>query len=203
MADRFADKISEYDKLRKIRQGQRELIGDIITKYYDEVLRFCIYRLQNADAACDITQETFLRFIKSVDSLEYGSLKGYLLTIARNLCADYWKDCRRECVADFAYGDGSMNPLEALGNKEMRPDRTCRDMGTGLAEYERVEDKMLLTEMLSRLPPEQREVVILRYCNDLKLSDISKMLGVNLSTVKSRLRLGVRRLRKYMEGSGQ
>lgn len=192
MADRFAEKVSEYDKLRKIRQGQRELIGDIITKYYDEILRFCVYRLQNADVAYDITQETFLRFIKSVDGMEYRSLKGYLLTIAGNLCVDYWKDCRRESVTDFGHGNENVCPPEASGSRES-------SMGTDPVEYGRVEDKMLLTEILSRLPPEQREVVILRYYNDLKLAEISKMLGVNLSTVKSRLRLGVQRLRQYME----
>jgi len=58
---------------------------------------------------------------------------------------------------------------------------------------------MFLSELLSKLPHEQREAVILRYYNDLKLTEIAKIQGVGLSTVKSRLRLGVERLKKYTQ----
>lgn len=166
MAGRSAGKIPKH----------RELVGDMITKYYDEILHFCVYNLHDTDAAYDITQETFLRFMKNAEGLEHKNLKGYLLAIARNLCVDHWKACKREKTADFTDGE------------ESRPD----------AEYERAEDAMFLSALLSGLSPEQREVVILRYYNDLKLTEISNMLGVNLSTVKSRLRLGVRHLREQI-----
>lgn len=169
-------------KQRKEKPGHKASDAESVMKYYDEVLRFCVYQLGDADRAYDITQKTFLRFIMRADKLEdRRNIKGYLLTIARNLCADYWKSRKwdgTDCDAGESADTG----------------------GTGNAAYERVEDRMVLAALLSKLPPEQREVVVLRYYNDLKLKDISNLLSVNLSTVKTRLRLGVNTLRKYMEG---
>lgn len=61
--------------------------------------------------------------------------------------------------------------------------------------YARAEDRMLLEELLSHLPTEQREVILLRFYGNLKLSEITEILGVNLSTVKSRLRLGLKKMK--------
>lgn len=180
VAKRAADKLSEREKFKRIRQGHREFLGDFITGYYDEVLRFCIYYIRDVDSAYDITQETFLRFIKNVDSLEYKNLKGYLLAVARNLCADCWKAHQREQAAD---------PVQEF---------SAREEVREAAGYERAESRMLLADVLSKLPESQREAVILRYYNDLKLEEISRILGVNLSTVKSRLRLGMQRMRQYL-----
>ena len=58
-----------------------------IEEYYDKIYRFCFYKVRNQQMAEDITQETFLRFIKS-DYKEDGRKINYLYTIARNLCID-------------------------------------------------------------------------------------------------------------------
>lgn len=185
MADGFSDykKSSGHKAFGRLRPGHREPMGDFITQNYNEILHFCIYQLHDADMAFDITQETFLRFIKNADSLASKNLKGYLLTIARNLCVDYWNGCKREQTTDFS----------------TQNDDAGHDSRAALSEYEQVENNLILTDLLSKLPAEQREIVILRYYNDLKLGEISKILGVNLSTVKSRLRLGIQRLRKLLD----
>lgn len=192
------DTISERKKLRKIKQGHSEYIEkfteDIIKKYYDEILRFCIYQLHDINSAYDITQETFFRFIKNINNIEYKNLKGYLLTIARNLCLDYWKLYKREQAIDFEDDSSIKMPLYD----------TNSDIGLNVNnEYEQVENSMILLDVLAKLPLEQREVVILRYYNDMKLSDISKIQGVNLSTVKSRLRLGIQRMKEFIRNSNE
>ena len=58
---------------------------------------------------------------------------------------------------------------------------------------------MAIDGYLKRLPFEQREVVILRIWKELRFAEIAEMLGINLSTVKSRYRLGIERLRKEMK----
>ena len=73
----------------KIQQGQKELLNEIAEKYYDDIYRFCCYLTGQSQDAYDLAQETFLRFIRYVDRYRYRNLKGYLLTIARNVCMDY------------------------------------------------------------------------------------------------------------------
>lgn len=162
--------------LKKIKDGQKEYLNEVITQYYDDIYRFCVYQTGNKEDSYDITQETFLKFIKYVDSYREHNLKGYLLTIARNLCRDYFRNlCGTEC----------MDAVKERGETDQK--------------IEQLDTAMMLCEYLQRIPEEQREVLVLRYYQELKLGDISRILGVNLSTVKSRLRLGVRNLRKEME----
>ncbi|MDO4273609.1 MAG: RNA polymerase sigma factor [Eubacteriales bacterium] len=167
--------MKDREMIRQIQRGHREYLNNIVEQYYDEILHFCIYQLKDVPGAYDITQETFYRFIKTVDSYEYRNLKGYLLTIARNLCVDYWRG-RMDAELD-SYEEESSERDEGL---------------------QRVEDKMVLAELLSKLPEVQREVIVLRFYCDLKLKEIAAVLDTNISTVKSRLRLGIRNLRKEM-----
>lgn len=161
--------------IQQIQKGNKELLNIVIEKYYDEILHFCIYHIKDVSASYDLTQETFYRFLRSVDHYEFRNLKGYLLTIARNLCVDYWK------------GKIATEPFEDSGEK-----------GSGVDEYEKIENQVVLVEMLSRIPENQREVIVLRFYSEMKFSDIAKILGVNISTVKSRLRLGIRSLQKEL-----
>lgn len=176
--------MQDKDIIRQIQHGHKELLSDVIEKYYDEILRFCIYQIKNTASAYDLTQETFCRFICSVDTYKYRNLKGYLLTIARNLCMDYLREnTMTESLTQSAWS-GEFPPQEP-------------DAASGSADaYKQTEDRMLLSLLLAEIPAEQREVIILRYYHELKYHEIAKILGANLSTVKSRLRLGIQNLQK-------
>ena len=81
--------MSDRKLLKKVRDGDKEALSDIIKQYYADIFRFCLYMIQNEEDSYDITQETFLKFMKYGTSYQRNNLKGYLLTIARNLCFDY------------------------------------------------------------------------------------------------------------------
>lgn len=174
--------MQEKEIIRQIQAGNKELLRDVVEKYYDEILRFCIYQIKNPAYAYDLTQETFYRFIRNIDTYRHKYLKGYLIAIARNLCVDYWHE------------NLPAEPLE----EDTLPEREIPKTGDP-DDYEQLEDRLMLAQLLSGIPAEQREVIIMRYYNELKLRDIARILGVNLSTVKSRLRLGIANLKKRSE----
>ena len=56
-----------------------EKVEDLIRRYYSDIYKYCFFHLGNRETAEDITQEVFLKFLKSLDSYrEYGKLKNYL-----------------------------------------------------------------------------------------------------------------------------
>ena len=84
--------MKESELMRKLHNGDKEAAGLIIERYYADIYRFCLYMVQSKEDAYDITQESFLKFIKYGTSYHHQNLKGYLLMIARNLCFDYFRD---------------------------------------------------------------------------------------------------------------
>lgn len=174
--------MSDREIIRKIHNGDKSAMNLIIEKYYDDIYRFCLYLTGSETDACDLTQETFLRFIHYVDSYRYRNLKGYLVIIARNLCRNYF---------------AQRHTLNGLNDWE---DSEKADTGAQ-AEWpmERVENKLYLLRLLQSLPVEQREVVVLRIYGDLKFKEIASMLNCNLSTTKSRYQLGIANMKRCME----
>lgn len=172
--------MTDKELIRKVHSGSKDALNAIVEKYYDEIYRFCLYLTGQATDSYDITQEVFLRFIKYVDSYEYRNLKGYLLIIARNLCRDYFHHKKdTACIEEVSYA------------------------GKEDAELHNLEDRLLLWHALHELPVKQREVIILRIYEELRFHEIAGILSCNLSTVKSRFRLGVQSLRKIMEASDE
>lgn len=168
--------MTDKELIRKVHNGSREALNVIADRCYDEIYRFCLYLTGQATDSYDLAQEVFLRFMKYADSYEYRNLKGYLLIIARNLCRDYFHHKKDLCCLEDALLPG-------------RED----------AGLDNLENRMVLHKALAQLPVNQREVIILRIYEELKFHEIASVLGCNLSTVKSRFRLGLKNLRKIME----
>lgn len=82
--------MTDKELIRKVHNGNKEALNTLISSYYDDIYRFCLYLTGQEADSYDITQEVFLRFIKYMDSYQHRNLKGYLLIIARNLCRDHF-----------------------------------------------------------------------------------------------------------------
>ncbi|MDO4332186.1 MAG: RNA polymerase sigma factor [Eubacteriales bacterium] len=164
--------------IRLIGQGKTEYINDAARLYYDDIYRFCCFQTGNREEAYDLAQETFLRFIRYVDGRKEGNLKGYLLTIAMNVCRDCWKEKKRRNV-ETGWEKGIAETVPAQ-----------TDAGT--------EERLMIQEALLMLPDFQREAIVLHFYYDLKYREIAKMTGTGTSTVKSRIRQGCRKLREIL-----
>ncbi|MCM1252460.1 MAG: RNA polymerase sigma factor [Clostridium sp.] len=168
--------MTDKELIRKVHNGNREALSMIISKYYDEIYRFCFYLTGYETDSYDITQEVFLKFIRYADSYQYKNLKGYLLIIARNLCFDFFRH-KKENVR--------MEEIVEAGRDD--------------AGMKNIEDGLMIKQALLKIPVEQREVIVLKIYEELKFMEIAGMLGCNISTVKSRYHLGLKKLRKIME----
>mgnify|MGYP005796799401 FL=1 len=59
--------MTDRELIRRIQNGNRDALGSLIERYYDDVYRFCLYLTANETDACDISQEVFFRFIRHAD----------------------------------------------------------------------------------------------------------------------------------------
>lgn len=169
-----------------VQQGQQQDLVSLVERHHNALIGY-VYRLTGGNRLLseDLVQEAFLRVWRGIGSYQYPRpFKAWLYAITTNLVRNHMKqaDTRRTQSADDEL-------LEALPQQ----DDSIED---GVVQVEAVHD--VLT-MLQALPNHQREVIVLRYYQELPLEHIADVLGIPLGTVKSRLSLGLRRLRHAME----
>jgi len=137
-------------------------------------------------AAADITQEVFLAAWKARDRFDpsRGPLAAWLVGIAKNKIIDtYRKDGRQ--VPEARDDDGS---------------RVSR-IPEAQASVEQLADRLMITEALATLPERPRQIVQLAFYQDLTHEQIAEQTQVPLGTVKSDIRRGLARLRRYLEAA--
>ena len=170
--------------IHAIKKGNKKYIYNIAETYYEDVYRFCAFQTGNCEDAYDLTQETFLRFIRYVENYREKNLKGYLLTIAMNLCRDYH---RKKGIQDIFL---ALDELSGQDHAASEPSPEQQAM--------RTESTAMLLQALRILPEIQREAIILHYFHDLKYREIGSLTGCNVATVKSRIRQGTEKLRRIL-----
>lgn len=159
-----------------IRLGDEEAVRHLVEAYYAPILRYLFRMLQDHQGAEDVCQEVFVRAVQRIDQLrDPKGLKTWLYRIAANLAHDHRRRPKESPVAAVPH-------TEAL---------------TG--EFEAMRERLYVAELLQILSVEQRQVVILRFYEDLSLADIGEVLGIPIGTVKSRLHHALRRLRAHVE----
>ena len=146
---------------------------DMYRKYAADVFRFAFWLSRNRHDAEDITSETFVRAWAASDRVHAQTLKGYLLTIARNLWLDQLARQRRHVAHSDDMGDAGQNPAEYALKQE---------------ETEK------LNRALARLKDSDRHVLFLRYSEGLCYQEIADCLGISLAAVKVTLHRAKKRL---------
>lgn len=176
--------MEDKELIRRIQDGKKEYLNEIAEKYYNDIYYFCCYQIGSREEAYDLTQETFCRFIRYVERYRYRNLKGYLLTIAMNLCREYMRE------------KGKIRQrTEAMDSQisNMTADRES----TGIIE--RAESSILFSEALMKLTDIQREALILHYFYGYKNREIARMTGAGYGAVKSRIRQGIEKLMIHLD----
>lgn len=183
--------MQDEDLIRRIQRGEKALFTQLTEKYYDEIFRFCYYHTGNDQTAYDCTQETFLHLIRFMESyVEIKKFKAYLIRIALNVCRDHF---RRSGPLPLSY--------EMLTEGGLNYD-TKEAANTGRREDSRTVERLLVQDILMRLPDYQRDVVILHFYYGYKLKEISRITGATLPAVKSRMKQGMDKLREHCKKEG-
>ena len=180
--------LEDKELIRRIQNGQTEYLNKIAEKYYDDIYYFCRYQTGSREDAYDLAQETFLRFIRYVDHYRYRNLKGYLLTIAMNLCREYMRAAAKTHSQENIIDPAAWHSI-LISSETPHADSRTRTS----------ENAVLLAEALLALPQTQREAVLLHHFYGYKNREIARMTGASYDAVKSRIRQGLQKLGKLLD----
>lgn len=149
----------------------------VIQDNYDDIYKFCFWKVRNTVDAQDITQEVFYRFINNYDRYqENGKVKAYLYTIARNLCINFQKHKSKYSASE-------------MHDELQTPDTVNQSIM-----------KIDLDRIICKLPEKQQEIILLRYGQELSVEEIAKILHTNRFAVYYQIKLALQKLRQFYEG---
>lgn len=182
------DRSDEY-LLELALQGHNDCFGELIQRWQQRIYSFICRYVGNAVEAQDLTQDTFTKAYKNLSGLSDPSrFSSWLYKIALNECRMRFRKQRKVQMVSWEDSQSYLS-REKLQVDDATPEKQ-------LATKERV---LLLREAFGQLPEEQRVVIVMKEYQGLKFHEISEVLDVPLSTVKSRMYLGLKTLKKLME----
>lgn len=119
---------------------------------YDKIYKYCYFKVNNKEAAEDLTQEVFLKYFSQTSYVDKGKLLPYLYTIAKNKCIDYYR----------------IQNNQTLDDSEKFEDKT-----------DEVITNIVVNTALSKLDNDLNEIVLLRFGSEFSINEISKMLNIS------------------------
>lgn len=173
--------------------GDAEAFDCLLARHQDRLFQHIFYAVHDEYLANDIFQETFVKVILSLrkgNYVEQGQFFAWLSRIAHNLVLDHFKTQRGQCSYDEdgqEFADETTSQLACVGREE---------------EMIRMESIEMVQKWITLLPDEQREVVKMRFYQEIPFKEIAEKTGVGISTSLARMRYALLNLRKMATRAG-
>lgn len=177
--------------ISQLRRGDLDALSSLIARYQNRLYRYLLRLVRQSAEAEDLFQQTWLRVAEKIRSYDPArNFDAWLFTLARNLAFDHLRRIRPESLNEPADDDrGTEEKISRL------PSGVTSPFDQVLAS----ERANRLGAALENLPMIYREVLSLRFEEEMKIEEIAVVLGAPLSTVKSRLRRSLEQLRNILE----
>lgn len=177
--------VAEHEQLpvRQARAGETAAWDALFRRYQLPLYVYVFELVHNEQAALDIVQESFINAVRHIAALrEDAKFGGWLFGIAHQKCVQRWRKQTRE-------EDALEQVAVAVEEFDTGPD----DL---LIRQERAEEFM---QLLNRLSPPHRAVLLLYFVEEFSIAQIAEITGASPGTVKSRLHYGRKALRTLIE----
>ena len=180
--------VSDETLMGHIKDGDIESFELLVKRWEQPLLNHCYRLINSIELAEDLRQEIFLRVCRAAGTYQpTAKFSTWLYRIATNLCLDtlakqqHRKTIPIDSVSDDLDAKSIVHPVD-------KPDE--------IVERKEVERQVRVA--LERLPENLRVIVIMRYYDGLKFREIADILSCPVSTVKSRMAAGMRRLNQML-----
>jgi RNA polymerase sigma-70 factor (ECF subfamily) len=173
------------------REGERDAFAELVNIYKGKLFHLAYRMLNNRQEAEDIVQDTFMRTYENLERYDAAhKFSTWIYRIATNLCIDRLrkKKAAFSLDADVSEGEG-LDGYSILQANDPLPEQ----------ELILSERQQVVRLAMEALPVKYKSAMALKYYQDLSLQEISDILGIPVSTVKTRIHRGRDYLRRRLE----
>ena len=193
---RFASLMTDDNKsiARGLKQRDPELLDLLIEQYQFRLFRYLLHLTGSRERAEDFFQETWVRVLERGSQYDgKWKFEAWLFTIARNLVLDWHRRKKPESFESLRGPEQDAPAFDVPDEKSVTP----------LESFLNNEQREGIQVSLTKIPVVYREVLVLRFQEELQLDEIAVVLSTPVSTVKSRLYRGLEALRVTMTGPAE
>lgn len=180
--------VTVESELTRLRGGDVEALAALMERYQHRLYRYLLRLLREPATAEDVFQQTWIKVMERIRSFDPNySFESWLFTVARNLAIDYLRRYRPESIDDPLPSGDSRAELMPGSGRDALDQVLAQEQAAGIERA------------LAHLPLAFREVLSLRFEEDMKLEEIAGLLSLPLGTVKTRLHRALKQMRKTLE----
>ncbi len=188
------NKLTDEELAVAYSAGDNAAFDELLARNEQKLFSYILFVVHDEDKANDIFQETFTRAIARMRDGRYrnsGKFSAWLGRIAHNVIMDWFRDCRCHRIVEPTAG----NDLSNL---------RCDDLMDGNKESTIVHEQVLcdVRRMMEQLPPTQREVVFMRFYQNIAFKEIAERTNVSINTALGRMRYAVLNMRRMSRKHG-
>lgn len=186
-------KLSDEQLVKNYANGDSDAFDTLLARYQQKIYSYILFLVHDDEVADDLFQETFMKAIVTIRQgryVESGRFSAWLTRIAHNLVIDKYRQDRNSNVisndasdADL-FNDASLSDMTV--EMKMITEQSLTDVG----------------RLLKELPDNQKEVLYMRFYQDLSFKEIADATGVSINTALGRMRYGLINLRKMVSERG-
>jgi len=181
--------ISDYELIQRFIKGEQSCFDQLIHRHKNKVFAYISLYIRDQALAEDLFQDTFMKVIQSVKAGKYqdnGKFISWVMRIAHNLIIDHFRRIKQmNTISNDDYESDLFNSKK-LCDSNVEDDMIARQIQKDVRK------------MITFLPEDQREVVILRHYAGLSFKEIAEITDVSINTALGRMRYALINMRKLM-----
>ena len=169
-------------------RGNNQAFDLLLSRNQSKLFSYILFVVHEQDLANDIFQETFVKVITKLQEGRYidsGKFSAWIMRIAHNVIMDWYRDNRAKNIVETSDDNDLSN---VTGN----------DITDFNIEDRYVNEQVLrdVKKMMNLLPPTQREIVFMRFYQEMSFKEIAETTGVSINTALGRMRYAILKMRR-------
>ena len=167
--------------------GDNKAFDLLLSRNQEKLFTYILFVVRDREMANDMFQETFFKVVSRLQQGKYianGKFSAWLMRIAHNVIMDWYRQQRAQNIVDAP----KENDLSNVGSTLLESSREGELVNNQVMEAVR--------RMMSHLPASQREVVFMRFYQQMSFKEIAEATGVSINTALGRMRYAILNLRR-------